>query len=387
MSVISSIFRDLKYAIIDELKSLFSDSGALLLLVFATMIYTTIYSIAYGSEVVRDVPIAVVDNDNTAMSRELIKGVEDGPDTRVAYETESLKRAKQLFYEGKIFGILHIPNNYERTLLAGEQANVSIMIDGTHLMLYSHIMQQGVADILTTGAEVEVSRFLKDGTNAATIPSLVEAISYNANVLYNPNMGYGSFVMPSILIVIIQQTLIIGLALMAARRRERGAIITINPIILVLSKILVYIMIYGINLTIILGIIWPIFDFPNIGNIEDIALLLLIYIVCVTSLGLALSPLFKRRESPLMLLLWSSVPVLLVAGVSYPYEAIPDWIYALGCILPSSSAVNAFIELNSMGAHLSEVHTELTTLAILAIVYLLCAIIAEYIVGKCKNMV
>ena len=377
MSVISSIFRDLKCAIIDELKSLFSDSGALLLLVFATMIYTAIYSIAYGSEVVRDVPIAVVDNDNTAMSRELIKGVEDGPDTQVAYETESLNRAKQLFYEGKIFGILHIPNNYERTLLAGEQANVSLMIDGTHLMLYSHIMQQGVADVLTAGAEVEVSRFLKDGTNAATIPSLVEAISYNANVLYNPNMGYGSFVMPSILIVIIQQTLIIGLVLMTARRRERGAVITTKPIISVLSKILVYTMIYGINLIIILGIIWPIFDFPNMGSTTNVVILLLIYMVSATTLGIATSYLFTRRESPLMLLLWSSIPILLIAGVSYPYEALPEWLYTIGRILPSSSAVDAFIEINSMGASLEDVSSEITTLLALAAIYLACAIIAE----------
>jgi ABC-2 type transport system permease protein len=164
---------------------------------------------------------------------------------------------------------------------------------------------------------------LKDGTNAATIPSLVEAISYNANVLYNPNMGYGSFVIPSILIVIIQQTIIIGLALMAARRRERGVIITTNPIISALSKILVYTMIYGINLTITLGIIWPIFGFPNMGSTTNVVILLLIYMVSATTLGIATSHLFTRRESPLMLLLWSSIPILLVAGVSYPYEAIP----------------------------------------------------------------
>ena len=387
MGIISSIYRGVIHTISDEFKAIFSDSGALLLIVFATMIYTVIYSVAYGSEVVRDVPIAVVDDDNTAMSRSLINGVEDGPDTRVSYDVESIDRAKSLFYSGDIFGILYIPNGYEQSIIAGEQANVSLIMDGSHLLLYSHIMQQGVADALTTGAEIEVARLVSESVDASTIPSLVEPVAYSSNTLYNPYMGYGSFVMPSILIVIIQQTMIIGMVLVAVRRREIGVYIAVNPIICVLSKILVYIIIYGVSLFFTLGIIWPIFDFPNIGNIEDIALLLLIYIVCVTSLGLALSPLFKRRESPLMLLLWSSVPVLLVAGVSYPYEAIPDWIYALGRILPSSSAVNAFIELNSMGAHLSEVHTELTTLAILAIVYLLCAIIAEYIVGKCKNMV
>lgn len=386
MSVISNIYRCAAKSASEEIKAVFTDSGALLLVVFATMIYTVIYSVAYGSEVVRDVPIVVVDDDNTAMSRRLVNGVEDGPDTRVAYEAESLDRARGLFYEGKVFGILHIPDGYERSIVAGDQANVSLIMDGSHLLLYSHIMQQGVADALTTGANVEVARLVSEGVDTALIPSFVEPVAFDATMLYNPSMGYGSFVMPSILIVIIQQTMIIGMALIAARRRERGLYVVINPIISVLTKILVYMLIYGVSLILILGVVWPVFNFPNAGYIGDIALLLFIYITCVASLGLALSRLFAKRESPLMLLLWSSVPVLLVAGVSYPYEALPEWIYLVGRILPSSSAVNAFIEVNSMGATISDISSEIATLLILTIVYLTCAIIVEYMCNKCKNM-
>ena len=386
MGVISRICRDMSNVAGREFKAIFSDSGALLLLLFATMIYTVIYSVVYGSEVVRDVPIAVVDDDNTSMSRHLVSGVDGGPDTRVAYEVEGMARAKGLFYEGKVFGILYIPDGYERSMLAGEQANVGLVMDGSHLLMYSHIMKQGVADALTMGAEVEVSRLVNEGVDVATIASLISPVAYDVNLLYNPSMGYGSFVMPSILIVIIQQTMIIGLALVAVRRRERGGCNIACPIISVLSKIVVYTVIYGVILTIILCVIWPIFGFPNMGKVGDVVVLLLIYIVCVTSLSLTLSHLFARRESPLMLLLWSSVPVLLVAGVSYPYEALPDWLYALGRLLPSSSAVNGFIEINSMGASLNDVATEINTLVVLTIAYLLSAIICEYRCVKCKIM-
>ena len=386
MGVISRINRDILKVAGEEFKALFSDSGALLLILFATMIYTVIYSLVYGSEVVRDVPIAVVDDDNTTMSRHLVSGVDGGPDTHVAYEVESMARAKGLFYEGEVFGILYIPDGDERSILAGEQANVGLVIDGSHLLMYSHIMKQGVADALTMGAEVEASRLMNEGVDVETIPSLVDPVAHDVNLLYNPSMGYGSFVMPSILIVIIQQTMIIGLALIAVRRRERGGCNIVRPIIIVLSKMLVYIVVYGVILMIVLGVIWPIFSFPNMGDIGDVVTLLLIYIVCVTSLGLTLSHLFVRRESPLMLLLWSSVPVLLVAGVSYPYEALPDWLYAFGRLLPSSSAVNGFIEINSMGASLNDVATEINTLVILTIFYLLSAIICEYRCVKCKIM-
>lgn len=385
MSVLSNICRGAMISVSEEIKVIFTDSGALLLIAFATMIYTVIYSVAYGAEVVRDVPIVVVDEDNTAMSRRLIKGVDDGPDTRVAYEVETLDRAKGLFYNGEVFGVLHIPGGYEYSILAGEQADVSLLMDGSHLLLYSHMMQQGVADALTMGANVEVARLMSDGVDAALIPSLVEPVVFNTTMLYNPSMGYGSFVMPSILIVIIQQTMIIGMGLVAARRRERGVHVDVGPIVSIFSKILVYILIYGVSLILILGVIWPIFDFPNNGNIGDVVLLLLIYIMCVASLGLALSRLFAKRESPLILLLWSSVPVLLVAGVSYPYEALPEWIYLIGRILPSSSAVDAFIEVNTMGASLGDVVPELTILVVSTAIYLICAIIVESILRRGHN--
>jgi ABC-2 type transport system permease protein len=373
------------YEMRGELMAIFSDSGALLLIVFATMIYSVIYSVAYGSEVVGDIPIAIVDEDNTPMSRSLVNGVDHGPDTRISYETEGMSQAQELFYDGDVYGILYIPKGYERSIISGKQANVSLMMDGAHLLIYSHIMKQGVADILTTGAKVEMARLIRNGVDASAIPSLIEPVRYDAQVLYNPSLGYGSFVMPSVLMVIIQQTMIIGVALVAVRRRQYRMVDAVdNPIIAVLSKMVVYIMIYSFTLICILGIIWPIFDFPNAGNIADVALLLVTYLAAVASLSIALSHLFSHRESPLMLLLWSSVPVLLIAGVSYPYEAMPDWLYKIGRILPSSSGVSGFIKINSMGASLVDVATEVNTLIVLAAIYLLFAIMCEYRYAKVK---
>jgi ABC-2 type transport system permease protein len=82
----------------DEFRAIFTDSGAMLLLCFATMIYTLIYSTAYGSEVVRSVAVAIVDEDNTPSSRNLIKGLTGGPNTDVSYEVQTINEAQRLFY-------------------------------------------------------------------------------------------------------------------------------------------------------------------------------------------------------------------------------------------------------------------------------------------------
>lgn len=361
-----------------EFEAIFTDGGALLLVVFATMIYTIIYSMAYGSEVVRDIPIVVVDEDKTSASRRLVNGVDDGPDTSVAYEVNSMGEARELFYRGEVFAIFNIPSGYESDILADRQANVALILDGSHLLLYSHVLQQALADVLTSGANVEAGRIVAKGDGDIVAQAIVEPIHLNIDMLYNPYMGYGAFVMPSILIVIIQQTMVIGIAMVALyAARQRGRRRENRPIATVLSKIMVYIMIYGVNLIFILGVVWPLFDLPYFGNTLDVALLLLVYMIATVSLGLALSHLFKRREAPIILLLWSSIPILLLAGVSYPREAFPEWLYAIGRILPSSSAVDAFIQINSMGASISDIIPEMLTLTSLALLYLLCAIICE----------
>jgi ABC-2 type transport system permease protein len=178
--------------------------------------------------------------------------------------------------------------------------------------------------------------------------------------------------------------MVIGIAMAALYiARRRGSSNATFPVATVLSKILVYILIYSVSLSFILGVVWPIFGFPYFANTLDVILLLLIYMVAIAGLGITLSHLFRRREAPIMLLLWTSIPILLLAGVSYPREAFPDWLYALGRILPSSSAVDAFIQINSMGASISDVSGEVFTLILLALLYLSSAIICE---NRSSNM-
>lgn len=365
----------------DEIRAIFCDAGAMLILVFAMLIYTVIYSVAYGKEVVTDVAIGVVDEDNTQSSQRLIDGIRSGPNTMVAYEPVSMADAEELFYDGDIYGVVYIPSGYEQRLLSGRQANVGVVLDGSHLLLYRQVLEQAAADILTQGAGVEVSRLMASGVDASFIKGIVEPVIYDSHTLYNPTLGYGSFVMPTIVIVIIQQTALIGIALVAVRRRSRGEVHAPGTIssaaVKVMAKILVYTILYSVNLTIILGVVWPIFGFPYTGRTQDVVLLMLIYCIAVISLSLTISHLFRRREAPIIILLWCSVPVLLLAGLSYPKEAFPSWLYALGELLPSSSAVRAFVDIGTMGASLADVSAELRMLLCLAVGYLLTAIIAE----------
>lgn len=350
----------------DEVDLIYRDKGMFLLVVIALPLYTLIYSLAYGSEVVRDVPIAIVDDDNSSESRSLIKTFATGPGTMVNYKASNMQEAQELFYSKKISGIVYIPHGFESNIMAGREANIGLILDGSHLLLYRQVLEQITKSTLQHGAMVELSRLIKRDINPSTAKFIIEPIAINIDDVYNDTLGYGTFVMPSVVMVIIQQTLLIGLA-MAGAQRDNKKRITAKYII---SKVLVYTIIYGIDLIFILGLIWNIFGFANIGNTLHVTLFLILYIISALSLAMLFAQLFHKRESPLMLLLWSSVPVLLLAGVSYPREAFPEWLFDIGRLLPSSSGVNGFIALASRGATLNEIREEVFTLVILTIIYI-----------------
>lgn len=361
----------------DEFKMIISDGGVLLIVVFAMLIYTTIYSLAYGSEVVERVSIAVIDNDNSTSSRAVINGLRSGPNIEVCYEVENMTEAKHLFYSRDIFGIVVIPSGFERDIIAGTQTNISTILDGSHLLLYKQVLEQTTEDVLTYSASVEAMRLVACGANDIESEDIIQPVAYEWNILNNPSMGYGSFVMPSIIVVIIQQTLLIGLGMLGVRRRTLANTQT-NVAMSVFAKLLVYIAIYGINLIIILGVLWSLFGFPYNGKTIDVIVVMMLYIIASSALALTISHLFKRREAPLMLLLWSSIPILLLAGVSYPMQAFPKWLYLIGRVFPSSSAVNAYVNIGTAGASLSDVATDIYTLLALAILYIITAIVMEY---------
>ncbi|MBR4870687.1 MAG: ABC transporter permease [Alistipes sp.] len=340
------------------------------------LIYTTIYSLAYGKEVVENVAVAVVDSDKTPSSRELINGLSSGPNTAVCYEMASVDEARRLFYERKVFGIVVIPNGFEDDLLSGKQANIATILDGSHLLLYRQVLEQATKDALTDGATIEAMRMVARGVDDVEAAAIIQPVEYEEHVLHNSAMGYGSFVMPSIVVVVIQQTLLIGLAMLGVRRKKMP-VPNASIIIDVFAKILTYLIIYGVNLIIILGILWPIFGFPYEGRTVDVVVVFTLYITASVALGISLSHLFSKREAPLMLLLWSSIPILLLAGVSYPKEAFPEWLHLLGRVFPSSSAVNAYVNIGTAGASLGNVMTDIVTLVVLSVLYICLAFFAE----------
>lgn len=378
---IKSYWQQLRTVMGNEYRTIFTDGGAMLVLVFALLIYATAYSLAYAPQVLRNVPIGVIDQCRTPTSRSLIETFDAGPNTVVAFEPTDMQEARKLFFERKIYGVVYIPSDYEQKLLGGQQAVVGIYCDASYFLMYRQVFQELVTTIGKTGAMVEFQRLIAKGANIPQAQATTQPVIYQAHNIFNPYLGYGTFVMPAIIMVIIQQTLLIGIGMVGGTWRERRLYRKLVPsgaermsvVPLVLGKSAAYVSIYTLTLLYVLGFHYKLFGYPMNGRPGDIVLFLLPYVLSCTFMGIALSSLFKYRENSLIFLLFTSIPFLMLSGVSIPEQAMPGWLFRFGKIVPSSSGVDGFVRIQTMGATLSEVGVQFRTLWILTGVYFVLA--------------
>lgn len=344
------------------------DGGVMLIVVFALFIYGISYSLGYGGEVLSEVPIAVVGGDDNAVNQRIVSMFNASPKVRVAYRVGDIEEAKQLLAERKIWGVVAPSPNLEKDILSARQGKVAILGDASYFLAYREVVEGAVAAIQQLNDEIIIER------NGAYTPPII----YEQRNLFNPSLGYGIFVMPAIILLIVQQTALIGVGMVSATRRERGLRYpSRSPLAITIGRTLAYLAIYALTLGFMLTVHYSLFDYPMRGVWWRCVAVVAPYLLAVILLAQAVGSLFRHRESSILWLLWLSVPFLLVSGASLPRQAFPEWLYIVGRVVPSSSAVEAWIAVQSRGASLRDVAPELTTLWLLVAIYGVGAVVAN----------
>jgi len=369
------------FSLVDELKTIFSDSGALLILFFAVFAYPLAYSIAYKNNVVRDIPVTIVDLDKTGASRQLIRMIDATKELSVNQEVGSFQEAKQLFWDGDSKGIILIPEDFEKNLSKGFQTSVSVYCDASYFLIYKETLSGTIQATGTLSAGVEIKRLLAAGSSEEQAIRQRDPMPAKFYNLYNPAGSYGSSIMPGMILIILQQTLLIGIGMIGGAGKERRNNQEIKPGVrvrqgmfsVVFGKGLAYFLIYIPNIAFTLVYLSRWFGFPDKGYFTDVCILLVPYLFSVIFLGLMISMLFHRREHSIMALVFFSPIVLFLSGLSWPKTAIPHLLSLIAQIFPSTTMIPACIRVRTMGVPITAVKPELLFLLCQMIVYFLIA--------------
>ncbi len=378
-------FRSFLYIFNRELRAVFHDEGVVLLFIIVPIFYPVLYTLIYSTETIHEVPVAVVDMSRTTLSRDYLRRVDGTPDVHIVGYCANLEEAKEMVRRRKVYGIIYVPAEFDDDLQKGLQTHVSLFADMSGLLYYKAILIANTNVSLSLNAKIKVER-AGNTTNEQDKVS-IQPISYEEVSLYNPQGGMASFLIPAVLILVLQQTLFLGVGMLAGTARETNRLHELIPVErshhgllrIVFGKSAVYLLIYTAQSVIALGVIPHLFRLPQIGNPVTLAFFMMPFLLAITFYAMTVSALIRERENVMLIGVFVSVPLLFMSGISWPAAGIPQWIRFLSYLFPSTFGINGFVHINTMGARLLEVRTEWDALWLQAAVYFLtCCLTFRY---------
>lgn len=383
-------FTDISSVAVNEFRTISGSFAIVLVLMGGIFMYGLLYNYMYAPDVVRNVPVVVVDNSKTELSREYIRLLNATPGVDVIATGEDYKEAQELMKMDEAAGILYLPYDFTDRVSRGDES-IFIMYETTSAFLYYLAIQEASAGsmlALNDRYRPEMIVFLPS-QDAASL-SVAKPINVAGTALYNYTAGYGTYLIPAVLIVIMFQTLLMVIGMVSGEERQYRLLQNYRPslrqaIKIVTGKTFVYLVLYTVFSLFLLGLIPLIFDLPAIGNVWNIIMLLIPFLLAGSFFGLSASVFFTDSDAPLLMIAFFSVGLIFLSGVSYPLELMP-WYWKLShYLIPAAPATLAYVKLSSMGASMAEIHAEYITLWIQCAVYFVLACLAyRYNIRKAR---
>ena len=374
-------FNDFVEIWFNEYKIVFRDPGVIMLFFIAILIYPVLYSVAYNTELSKEIPVTIVDNDNSEYSRKLITMLDATDEIKVFNITSNFELAKEEFRKQDINGIIKIPKDFDNKILGFQTANVIVYADASYMLIYKQIATAANMTIGTYSAGIEISRRTAQGETLESSMIDRDPLPLEIYSLYNPRGGYATYILPALFIMMLQQTLFLGIGLLGGTIKEHtfGDFLRkigkkkSGPLSIVMGKSMAYYTIYLMNSAFIFVIVSSIFKLPMRSSYLEVFLVLTPFLFASIFMGLTMSTFFKRREHALMILLFTSIPIMFLSGFSWPLDAMPQWQVWLSQILPSTPGINGYLTLTQKGADFSYISGNLQHLGILIIIYFISA--------------
>ena len=210
----------------------------------------------------------------------------------------------------------------------------------------------------------------------------MQPVVYEEITAFNPTNGYGAFLLPALMILVVHQTLFLGICLLSGDARENKRSLLVIPARLrtrcthrvTIGRALCYLVIYTPICIMTLWMIPRIFHMPQLGNLYNIMIFLLPFLLAVIFFGITVGNIFVRyKVSPLLCFAFFSLILFFASGMVWPQSNMPGFWYGFSQIFPSTPGVQGFVKVSSMGASLADVRSEYLTLWIQAGIYFITA--------------
>ncbi|MDD3078321.1 MAG: ABC transporter permease [Paludibacter sp.] len=387
--------RAMFHILVDEIKAIFKDRGVVIIVILATIVYPLLYCSLYKNETLINVPVAIVDDSHSSLSDKLTREIDATRDLKVEYKLNSMTEAEEYFKTGKVHGIVYIPADFNKNINSGKQANISVYSDMSSFLYYRAMILATNYVTLDMGDEIQINRLNAQGITGQQAEIVTSPVKYESNILYNQGMGFASFLMPAILILILHQTLVFGIGMAAGTAREENRFHELvsssvhhgGLFRVIFGKSMAFFVLYMFWAVYMLGFIPDLFNLPHIGSVGTLLEFVVPFLLATVFFSMFLSVFNPARETQMVLLLFFSLILLFLSGISWPQSNISGFWKVFSYLFPATFGIQGYIKINTMGAGINEIHFEQVGLWIQTAVYFTLTSLAYFIqIRKSKKV-
>ena len=384
---------DIWTALSAEVRHVFSDSTVLLIFFIAPLLYPLIFCYMYKTENVENLPVAVVDEAVCSESKRFIHKLDATPEINVEYKCCNMHEAQELLKDNEIHAIFYFPKDFSQRLASMQTAHIGVFADMSSFYYYKAALLGSNAVLIDEMHTIELQRYAMAGLTGEDAKIQLQPISDEEITAFNPTGGYGSFFLPALFVLVVHQTLFLGICLLCGDARENKRSLKNIPARLrtrsihrvAIGRALCYLLIYT---PIIIMTMWFIprwFQLPQLGNFYTILVFMLPFLLAVIFFGMTMGNLFVRQKlSPMLCFAFFSLVLFFLTGMVWPQCSIPKFWLWFSYLFPSTPGVQGFIKVSSMGASLADVRSEYLALWIQAAAYFATTVFSLILIKKYK---
>ncbi len=355
-----------------ELNLIAVDHSIILTILVAPLLYALFLGSIYFYKEANQIAFAVVDRDKTPTTRMLVRLLSSSPQIKFVGELDDYDNAVDQFYHMNIESFICFPQGFEKKLNKLQHADVKLFLSTTRFLPSNEVNKAVQKIMLTAGAGVRLKYYTAQGINPKLALEMVMPLQADVRPLYNPTNNYGDFLLPGLFLLILQQTLLLGLGESVSHdgeKKQYKKLLASGILKYMGGKTTFYLMLYIAYFFLFRMTVFPLFDLPVKGSHSAVMAMSFLFISTIIFMAVLIGSFIKDQKRYMEILAFSTYPFFLISGYSWPVSNMPVFMQWISYAVPTTSFFKAFIKLSIINGSWVHIIPQFINLLILCVVF------------------
>jgi len=321
-------------------------------------LFFLIFALIFKNGVLRDIPVAIYDEDRSSLSLLISRYVESTGSMAIVEYVNSLDELKSEFRKGNIDAAFYLPRNMEKDVKGGKQSHPVLFINAMNLIKSNNILNDGEKIIKTVSGGILLKKIRSSGSGENQAMDIINPIKIDSQIMYNPDYSYEQYLFPGLAVFTLMMIIMLTSVLVVNSEISNntfGGLISSGGnklYAIIIGKSFPYIVIHSLNVIILAGVILPLFSIGINGQVIATILFTILFVIVSFMVGMAVSVLIRDQMFSTEIILFINTPAFIFSGLTFPLWSMPKVISAFAQVIPFTHFLSGFMRLSLWNAPL-----------------------------------